>query len=122
MSSPLIADLQYIFEACKDLPDEVAQHFLAVLDKLATQYMEISAERAIAVEALKTAQGKHEEMYLFLVAMLRKFDGYLLIEREHYPVLDFREYILEWEDCPEEGGVKATLRHFSEEGGDGSSK
>ena len=92
-------------EKVKDLP---------VLDRMAKSFMKVHAEREMLAGYVQDFEKQHNELYLFMVAMMRKFGSPLLIEREHYPVLDFREYILEWEDCPELGGVRATLRHFSE--------
>ena len=106
-------EIQENLEKVKDLP---------VLDRMARSFMKVHAEREMLAGYVKDFETQHNELYLFLVAVMRKFGSPLLIEREHYPVLDFREYILEWEDCPEEGGVKATLKHFSEEGDEQQNK
>jgi len=99
-------EIQENLAKVKDLP---------VLDRMARSFMKVHAEREMLAGYVKDFEKQHNELYLFIVAVMRKFGSPLLIEREHYPVLDFREYILEWEDCPEEGGVKATLRHFADE-------
>ena len=96
-------------EKVKDLP---------VLDRMARSFMKVHAEREMLAGYVKDFETQHNELYLMMVALMRQLGGSVVILREHYPTLDFREYILEWEDCPEEGGIKGTVRHFSEEGGD----
>ncbi len=100
-------------EKVKDLP---------VLDRMAKSFMKVHAERETLAQYLKDFETQHNELYLMFVGLMRQLGGEIVVLRDSYPVLDFREYILEWEDCPEEGGVKITVRHFAEEGGDGSSK
>ena len=91
-------------EKVKDMP---------VLDRMAKSFLTVHADRERLAAYVKDFETQHNETNTVHCAGMRKFGSPLLIEREHYPVLDFREYILEWEDCPELGGVRATLRHFS---------
>ncbi len=98
-------EIQKNLEKVKDLP---------VLDRMAKSFMKVHAERETLAACVKDFEKQHNELYLMMVGLMRQLGGEVVVLRDSYPVLDFREYILEWEDCPEEGGVKITVRHFAE--------
>ena len=95
---------------------------LPVLDRMAKSFLTVHADRERLAACVKDFETQHNELYLIMVALMRKLGNSVLVEREFYPVLDFREYILEWMDCPEEGGIRITVKHFSEEEDDQQDK
>jgi len=102
-------DVQEALAKVKDFP---------IMDKMAQSFLKVHAERNLLAQYLEDFEKQHNELYLLMVALMYQLGKQVVVRREHYPALDFREYLLSWEDCPELGGVKVTVRHFSEEGDD----
>ena len=87
-----------------------------VMDRMARSFLKVHAEREMLAGYVKDFEKQHNELYLVMVALMHQLGKEVVVLKEHYPALDFREYLLSWEDCPEEGGVRVRVRHFSEEG------
>ena len=48
----------------------------------------------------------HNDLLTVFVALMHQHGGEVIIKHEYFPSLFIFDYNIEWEDCPEEGGVK----------------
>jgi len=78
----------------------------AIVDRINKQITKLMAENVELAYAVETGNRAYNELLLIFVALLHQHGGEVLVKREHYPSLSIFDYNIEWEDLPEEGGVK----------------
>jgi len=98
-------EIQEVLSQARDFP---------IMDRMARSYLKLHAERNALADWVEQFERQHNELYLIMVALLYQLGKEVVVEREHFPALDFREYLIGWEDCPELGGVKVGVKHMSE--------
>ena len=116
--SALVTTMQSLFNSLQRLPDEyedVVREVIFVLERLSKENVSLMEKLVVTKQAWSDDTQRHNELYLAFVSLLRQLDKEVVVKSEYYrDVLDFREYIIGFEDCPELGGIKLTLKHMSE--------
>jgi hypothetical protein len=86
-----------------------------MVERIQRQFDKITGENVKLKMDMSEHAEIHNELLLVFIALMYQLGGEVIIKREHYPALAVFNYKLEWEDCPEEGGVKVKCYYREDE-------
>jgi hypothetical protein len=84
-----------------------------IVERIDRQIKALMAQNVELTYAVETGNKAHNDLLLVFVALMHQLGGEVLVKREHYPALSIFDYNIEWEDCPEEGGMRVKCYYRS---------